>query len=101
MHTNRLNVHNKARPEGSMAEAYVANECLTFCSRYLSNIKTHFSRVDRNDDIELVFPRQLSVFSKLGKPLGKAHVRTLSLDEYKQAQLYVLRNCEEEDPFLK
>ena len=101
MHTNRLNVRNKACPQGSMAEAYVANECLIFCSRYLSNIETQLNRVDRNDDIELVFPHQLSIFSKLGKPLGKPNVRTLTLDEYKQAQLYVLRNCEEAEPFLE
>ncbi|XP_020963989.1 uncharacterized protein LOC110265366 [Arachis ipaensis] len=26
-------VHNKSRPEGSIAEGYLAEECLTFCSR--------------------------------------------------------------------
>nr|CAD1824795.1 unnamed protein product [Ananas comosus var. bracteatus] len=28
-------VSNKARPEGSIAVAYIVNECLTFCSMYL------------------------------------------------------------------
>ncbi|GER39830.1 dual-specificity RNA methyltransferase RlmN [Striga asiatica] len=28
-------VHNKAHPEGSVAKAYIAKECLTFCSMYL------------------------------------------------------------------
>ncbi|XP_075100759.1 uncharacterized protein LOC142176620 isoform X2 [Nicotiana tabacum] len=28
-------VRNCACPEGSIAEAYIANECMTFCSRYL------------------------------------------------------------------
>ena len=36
-------VHNKARPEGSIAEADIASECLTFCSRYLEGIDTIFN----------------------------------------------------------
>ncbi|XP_073098878.1 uncharacterized protein [Elaeis guineensis] len=36
-------VRNKACPEGSIAEAYVVKECLTFCSMYLRGIETHFN----------------------------------------------------------
>ncbi|TYK24037.1 CACTA en-spm transposon protein [Cucumis melo var. makuwa] len=43
-------VRNKARPEGSIAEAYVMNESSTFCSCYLSGIETRFTRDERNDD---------------------------------------------------
>ena len=28
-------VRNRARPEGSIAEAYIATEVLTFCSKYI------------------------------------------------------------------
>ena len=28
-------VRNRARPEGSIAEAYIATEALTFCSKYI------------------------------------------------------------------
>jgi hypothetical protein len=31
-HTVKGYVRNKAQPEGSIAEAYIAEECLTFCS---------------------------------------------------------------------
>ena len=31
-------VRNRARPEGSIAEAYIANEALTFCSRYMEDL---------------------------------------------------------------
>ncbi|XP_059633404.1 uncharacterized protein LOC132276140 [Cornus florida] len=41
-------VHNKARPEGSIAEAYVDSECITFCSLYLSGVETRFNREERN-----------------------------------------------------
>ena len=43
---------NKARPEGSIAKAYVATECVTFFSMYLDDIKTRFNRADRNADHE-------------------------------------------------
>ncbi|KAF5443124.1 hypothetical protein F2P56_035712 [Juglans regia] len=43
-------VKNKARPEGSIAEAYIHIECLTFCSMYLKDIETKFTRMDRNID---------------------------------------------------
>ncbi|GJV27457.1 hypothetical protein Tco_1383905 [Tanacetum coccineum] len=43
-------VRNKAKPEGSIAEGYVAEEALTFCSRYLKDVETRFNRPGRNDD---------------------------------------------------
>ncbi|GJY75871.1 hypothetical protein Tco_0480987 [Tanacetum coccineum] len=44
-------VQNKAKPEGSIAEGYVAEEALTFCSRYLKDdVETRFNRLGRNDD---------------------------------------------------
>ncbi|GJT32929.1 acidic leucine-rich nuclear phosphoprotein 32 family member A [Tanacetum coccineum] len=46
-------VRNKAKPEGSIAEGYVAEEALTFCSRYLKDdVETRFNRLGRNDDGE-------------------------------------------------
>ncbi|GJU82265.1 hypothetical protein Tco_1284630 [Tanacetum coccineum] len=43
-------VHNKAKPEGSIVEGYVAKEALTFCSHYFWDVKTKFNRPDRNVD---------------------------------------------------
>ena len=45
-------MRNKARPEGSIAEVYVATECVTFCSMYLDNIEIIFNHADRNTDRE-------------------------------------------------
>ena len=36
-----------ARPEGSVVEAYIASECLTFFSRYLHDIETRQNRPRR------------------------------------------------------
>ena len=43
-------VHNRSRPEGSIAKGYLAKECLTFCSRYLHDVETKLTHEDRNTD---------------------------------------------------
>ncbi|GKE49243.1 hypothetical protein Tco_1480501, partial [Tanacetum coccineum] len=43
-------VRNKAKPEGSIAEGYVAEEALTFSSHYFWDVTTKFNRFDRNMD---------------------------------------------------
>ncbi|KAL5573450.1 hypothetical protein UlMin_023047 [Ulmus minor] len=54
-------VRNAAKPEGSIAEGYVVDEALTFCSRYFDDVETRFNRPDRNDDG--IHPtRQLSIY---------------------------------------
>jgi hypothetical protein len=35
-------------PEGSIAEAYVADEFLTFCSKYLDDVDTRMNQEPRN-----------------------------------------------------
>jgi hypothetical protein len=39
-------VRNRAKPEGSIAEAYVATDTLTFCSRYMEDMNTRFNSKD-------------------------------------------------------
>jgi hypothetical protein len=41
-------VRNRSRPKGSITEAYVANEYLTFCSKYMDDVDTKFNREPRN-----------------------------------------------------
>ena len=48
--THKHFVRNKSHPEGSIAERYIAEECVTFCSRYLHGIETRFDRLERNYD---------------------------------------------------
>ncbi|XP_071697398.1 uncharacterized protein [Rutidosis leptorrhynchoides] len=43
-------VRNKAKPEGCIAEGYVADEALTACSMSLEGIQTRFNRPDRYAD---------------------------------------------------
>ncbi|GKF60387.1 hypothetical protein Tco_0177173, partial [Tanacetum coccineum] len=43
-------VRNKVKPEGSIAEGYVAEEALTFNSHYFRDVTTKFNRPDCNVD---------------------------------------------------
>ncbi|XP_019233202.1 PREDICTED: uncharacterized protein LOC109213820 [Nicotiana attenuata] len=62
-------VRNRSCPEASIAEGFLAEECLTFCSRYLHDgVKTRFSRYQTEDD---ECPQDLSpIFPKIGHPIG-------------------------------
>ncbi|KAL0007409.1 hypothetical protein SO802_008911 [Lithocarpus litseifolius] len=40
-------VRNRAAPEGSIAEGYYVEECLTFCARYMEGVETIFNRPTR------------------------------------------------------
>ncbi|KAL3619702.1 hypothetical protein CASFOL_034614 [Castilleja foliolosa] len=95
----KQSVRNKARPEGSVAEAYIAKECLTFCSMYLKGIETRFNREDRNNDIEL--DDSLPIFSQKCRLVGSTTYMNLSVEELKALTWFVFKNCEEVEQFLK
>ncbi|XP_058782834.1 uncharacterized protein LOC131657454 [Vicia villosa] len=94
---------NKARPEGSIAEGYLAEESLTFCSRYLDDIETRFNRPRRvcDDPKENESSSASSIFPHLGKPVGASSTFTLTPMEKLQAHRYVLLNCEVVAPFIE
>jgi hypothetical protein len=48
-------VRNKAHPEGSIAQGYILEECLTFCSRFL-DVDTKDNRVDRHETVTVNEP---------------------------------------------
>ncbi|XP_073120394.1 uncharacterized protein [Henckelia pumila] len=71
-------VSNRARPEGSIAEAYIVNEALNFCSMYFRDIETRYNRPERNDDrVNICSSRVISIFKHVGRPLGKKEVKVL------------------------
>ena len=95
-------VRNKAQPEGSIAEGYMAEEVLTFCSRYLEDIETIFNRSSRVDDRPNVGSSNASsLFPRIGKPVGGFTYFNLTPMEKMQAHRHILTNCKEVDPFLE
>ncbi|KAJ9567086.1 hypothetical protein OSB04_003052 [Centaurea solstitialis] len=73
-------VRNKARPVGSIAEGYVAEEALTFCSMYLQDVQTKFNRPERNEDI-IVEKTKMWVFESKCRPASATQVKHLDVYE--------------------
>ncbi|XP_052732434.1 uncharacterized protein LOC128196236 [Vigna angularis] len=95
-------VRNKAQAEGSIAEGYLAEECLTFCSRYLDGIETVFNRLRRVDDEPSIGSCIVStLFPSIGKAVGGFTYFTLSEKEKLQAHRHILTNSAIVDPFLQ
>lgn len=91
-------VRNRAQPEGSICQQYVADECITYCSMYLEGLETRFNRVGRVDDHpmaghELGSESQIwHIFPLLGRSVGASLLDTLSPFERQQAHQYILVN---------
>jgi hypothetical protein len=85
-------VRNKAAPEGCIAEGYIVEECLTFCSRYLEDGDNGVSSSSESTIL-------LKLFPTLGKPIGVTKIFSLPNLEMIQAHRYVLANCELVDTF--
>ncbi|XP_073139031.1 uncharacterized protein [Henckelia pumila] len=81
-------VRNRNRPEGCIAECYIAEEAVEFCSDYLSNVHT-IGIPSRDREVQRT------------KPLSKAIVHSASHNELQQAHLYVLTNDIEIDPYIE
>ncbi|XP_073149750.1 uncharacterized protein [Henckelia pumila] len=87
-------VRNRSRPEGSIAEGYLAEECLTFCSLYLADyVETKFNQSTRNDDTTIDSTLALDVFTNSGYAIGKAIATKFDDETLKKAHQYVLFNC--------
>ncbi|XP_042980114.1 uncharacterized protein LOC122310298 [Carya illinoinensis] len=83
LHRLKFHVHNKAAPEGSIAEGYLLEELLTFCSRYLESALTVFNRPSRNPD----------------DSKGKVVDVRLDFMSWTQAHRYILFNSDDFTPF--
>jgi hypothetical protein len=95
-------VRNRARPEGCIAEGYVANEYSNFCSMYLGGIETRWNREERNVDSGVEGTKQrLDVFSQRVQPFGAALTVILDHNEFAKARWYVLSNCNDTASYMK
>ena len=72
MKTLKEYVRNCAKPEGSIAEGYMVNKALTFCSKYLKGVETKFNRPERNPDLNEDLGRaKFFVFKSIGRQSEK------------------------------
>ncbi|KAF7153609.1 hypothetical protein RHSIM_Rhsim01G0162500 [Rhododendron simsii] len=94
-------VTNRAYPEGSISEAYIVKECLTFCSMYLGNMETAFNRPERNvDDGDR--GTGLAVFNQNVRPFAKmTRASNVTREEIDKAHWFVLNNSLELEQYLE
>ncbi|XP_043694262.1 uncharacterized protein LOC122644969 [Telopea speciosissima] len=95
-------MRNARHPEGSIAEGYIANECLQFCALHIKGLETRLTHPKRNVDNEhLQVEQQHWAFSCKGRPLGRAAMVRLEWKEIVQAHRYVLLHYEPIDTYRK
>lgn len=95
-------VRNMNRPEGSIAERYLGQECMDFCTMYLNKLETRRNRPMRNQDdqYEPIEP----AFESIPQPGGLStsyRLTDLSIDERDKAHRYVLFNCDVIEPYVR
>ncbi|KAK5833712.1 hypothetical protein PVK06_017566 [Gossypium arboreum] len=81
---------NKRYPEGSIAEGYLAEECMTFCSRYLEDVETRLSRPSRNAGLNDPNLAETYLFQSYEEPIDKVEIAKLDDRSWIQAHRYVL-----------
>ncbi|CAL2257696.1 unnamed protein product [Prunus armeniaca] len=88
-------VRNRAKPEGSIIEAWVQYELLTFCGMYLKDVEMAFNCPQRNNDGG-VRNEKLSVFAQSARPFGDpARGESFSRNDMDVAHWFILNNCDE------
>jgi hypothetical protein len=93
-------VSNRGRPEGSIANAYIASDTLTFCSRYMQDIDTRFN-CDDNSDGEMPLVDDISVFKHGVTLVGSDRMQYVDDDVLNKLVWYVLNNCDEVEEYVE
>nr|GMD82314.1 uncharacterized protein LOC109190933 [Ipomoea batatas] len=95
---------NKRYVEGSICDAYLVEETTHFASFYFEDNVQSRTQIGRNlndGGIDTSLPTTLSVFNRLGRPIGAKGQRYLNTKERFAAHQYILLNCEEVQPILR
>ena len=68
-------MRNNSRPEGSIVEGYIEEECATSCSRYLHDVETKHDHKERNYVIvNNITNEGLSIFKCMGRTIRKINI---------------------------
>ena len=88
-------VRNRARPEASIAEAYIVTELLTFNQR-----ARNYDGVTNEKNDLTVFSMRVRPFGNIKRTLVKESI-ILSIEDLQNVHLFILRNCEEVDKYIR
>src|SRR5215216_3793246 len=94
-------VRRKSRPEGSIAEGFIVDECLHHCSKFLGDvIETRHNKPERNQDkkqrVDLL---EFDIFSDGARGLGLSNLKYFP-KEFDSMVWYVLQNCDETQNYI-
>ena len=87
-------VKNRARPEGCIAESYLADECMNFCSEFMKHKRDLNLKEVRNED------RSHDVILG-GRPISGKKSIILTNELLESAHRCVLMNTSIVEPFLQ
>lgn len=87
-------VRNPSRPEGCIAESYLAEECMKFCSNFLKKTTNVEEKDDRNTEYE-----NKTILE--GRPISAGKSFTLSESDMKIAHLAVIQNTAMVDSYVE
>ncbi|RVX18397.1 hypothetical protein CK203_006331 [Vitis vinifera] len=82
-------VRNRNRPEGCIAECYIAEEAIEFCTEYLSNVDA------------IGIPVSANIDQKVGAPIPGGQVVTIDSNLWLHAHHYVLENTTIVQPYIE
>ncbi|CAN0899178.1 hypothetical protein LINGRAHAP2_LOCUS20122, partial [Linum grandiflorum] len=92
---------NKARPEGSIAEGWRAEEIFNFTSQFFDDhVETRWNRDNRVSNAPDAPVRDTEVTFSVGKPVGARQMFKLTETEMLQAHRHVLVNCPIVEPYM-
>jgi hypothetical protein len=100
LYTLKRYMRNRSRPEGSIAEAYIADECLIFCSKYMDDVETRFNQEPRNKGFSNEEAYGVDVF---GHGVNFTSAPEFLNDENGIDQMvwFVLNNCAQVENYVK
>jgi hypothetical protein len=95
-------MHSKSRPEGSIVEGYIVDECLHHCSKFLGDvIETRHNKPKRNQDKKRrVDPLEFDIFSDGARGLGLSKLKYFP-EEFDSMVWYVLQNYDEAQTYIR
>ena len=95
-------VRNKAHPEGSIAEGYIYEECLTFCVRFLEDVDTKLNQSDHHESAAVIEPPSgLSIFSAIDCSKKGFIMEEISAEDLLKMRHYIITNCDEVSPWIE
>lgn len=89
-------VRNRARPEGCIAENYIAEEAVEFCTEYLIELEAvgvpKNRNMQNNEEEDTVFD---------GRPIGGSKLVEVDKLSWEQAHRCVLENTIDVQPYIE